>query len=164
MTTTRSLPLAAAFLALVLLGACAQEQAEPAAAPEPAATPEPVPTSLPRTPSPEGASVFFILPASGDTVPNPIRVEFGVVGMSIVAAGMNEAHSGHHHLLIDTDLPDMGLPIPADAHHVHFGDASTSTELTLAPGTHTLQLLLGDHLHIPHNPPIMSEPISITVE
>jgi hypothetical protein len=162
MTTTRSLPLAAVFLALVLLGACAQEQAEPAAASEPAA--EPVPTSLPRTPSPEGASVFFIIPADGDTVPNPIRVEFGVAGMSIVAAGMNEAHSGHHHLLIDTDPPDMGLPIPADAHHVHFGDASTSTELTLAPGTHTLRLLLGDHLHIPHNPPIMSEPISITVE
>ena len=164
MTTTRSLPLAAAFLVLVLLGACAQEQAEPAAAPEPAAASEPAPTSLPRTPSPEGASVFFVIPADGDTVPIPISVEFGVAGMSIVAAGMNEAHSGHHHLLIDTDPPDMGLPIPADAHHVHFGDASTSTELTLAPGTHTLRLLLGDHLHIPHNPPIMSEPISITVE
>ena len=95
---------------------------------------------------------------------NPIAIEFGIAGMSVVAAGMNDAHSGHHHLLIDTDPPDMGLPIPADAHHVHFGDASTSTELTLAPGTHTLRLLLGDHLHIPHNPPIMSEPISITVE
>ena len=85
-------------------------------------------------------------------------------GMSVVAAGVYEAHSGHHHLLVDTDPPEMGLPIPADANHIHFGDGSTSTELELAPGQHTLRLLLGDHLHIPHDPPIMSAPITITVE
>ncbi len=164
MTTTRSLPLAAAFLALVVLGGCAQEQAEPAAVPESSATPAPAAALLPRTSSPEGASVFFITPADGDTVPNPVTIEFGIAGMSVVAAGMNETHSGHHHLLVDTDPPDMGLPIPADANHIHFGDASTATEMTLAPGTHTLQLLLGDHLHIPHDPPIMSEPITITVK
>ena len=82
----------------------------------------------------------------------------------MVAAGVNEAHSGHHHLLVDTDLPDMGLPIPADTNHIHFGDASMSTELTLEPGEHTLRLLLGDHLHIPHDPPVMSDTITITVK
>ena len=120
--------------------------------------------AMPRTASPEGARVFFISPADGDTVSNPIAIEFGIEGMSVVAAGMNDAHSGHHHLLVDTGVPDVGLPIPADANHIHFGDASTATELTLAPGEHTLRLLLGDHLHIPHNPPVVSDPITITVE
>ena len=73
-------------------------------------------------------------------------------------------HSGHHHLLIDTDLPDPGLPIPKDDNHVHFGDGSTETEITLEPGEHTLQLMLGDHLHIPHDPPVTSEQITISVE
>ena len=82
----------------------------------------------------------------------------------IVKAGDKQPHSGHHHLLIDTDLPDPGLPVPADAHHVHFGDGSTTTEITLAAGEHTLQLLLGDHLHIPHDPPVVSNPITITVK
>ncbi|MDH3350755.1 MAG: DUF4399 domain-containing protein [Gammaproteobacteria bacterium] len=122
------------------------------------------PVSLPRTPSPAGARVFFITPGDGDTVPNPITLEFGIEGMSVVAAGISAAHSGHHHLLVDTDMPDLNLPIPADANHIHFGDASTSTELTLAPGPHTLRLLLADHLHIPHDPPVVSDPITITVQ
>lgn len=103
-------------------------------------------------------------PGDGDTVSSPVSIAFGLDGMSVVAAGVYEDHSGHHHLLVDTDPPDMGLPIPADANHIHFGDASTSTELTLEPGEHTLQLLLGDHLHIPHDPPIMSDTITITIE
>ncbi len=84
--------------------------------------------------------------------------------MDVVKAGNNQPNSGHHHLLIDTDLPDLGLPIPADEHHVHFGDGSTSTQITLPPGEHKLQMLLGDHLHIPHNPPLTSAQITITVE
>jgi hypothetical protein len=120
--------------------------------------------AMPRTASPEGARVFFISPADGDAVSSPIAIEFGIEGMSVVAAGVNDDHSGHHHLLVDTGVPDVGLPIPADAKHIHFGDASTATELTLAPGEHTLRLLLGDHLHIPHNPPVVSDPITITVE
>jgi len=122
------------------------------------------PMAMPRTASPEGARVFFISPADGDTVSNPIAIEFGIEGMSVVAAGVNEGHSGHHHLLVDTDVPDTGMPIPADANHIHFGDGSTATELTLAPGEHTLRLLLGDHLHIPHDPPVVSDPITIMVE
>lgn len=123
-----------------------------------------VPATLPRTASPEGASVFFITPADGDTVSNPINIEFGINGMDVVKAGVDQPNSGHHHLLIDTDLPELGAPIPADANHVHFGDGSTTTEITLPPGKHELFLLLGDHQHIPHDPPLVSNPITITVE
>jgi len=119
---------------------------------------------LERTPSPEGARVFFISPASGDVARNPLRIEFGIEGMSVVKAGDAQANSGHHHLLIDTDLPDLGTPVPADANHVHFGDGRSSTEITLEPGEHTLRLLLADYLHIPHDPPVFSDPITITVE
>ena len=85
--------------------------------------------------------------------------------MSVVTAGTDQMHSGHHHLIIDAELPEnLGMPIPADENYIHFGDASTSTEVTLEPGRHTLQLLLGDHLHIPHDPPVTSDVITITVE
>ena len=165
MRTRNYVPLAISAAAFLMLGACGQQDAEPVAAEEPAtdATMS-EPMTMPRTASPDGARVFFISPANGDTVSNPIAIEFGIEGMSVVAAGVNEDHSGHHHLLVDTDVPDTGLPIPADANHIHFGDASTATELTLAPGEHTLRLLLGDHLHIPHDPPVVSDPISIMVE
>ena len=151
----------ATALASLVLTACGQQEPETAATAE---MPAAEPVALPKTAAPEGARVFFITPADGDTVPNPVRVEFGIEGMSVVAAGVNEQHSGHHHLIIDAGLPDLGMPIPADANYIHFGDGSTFTELTLAPGVHTLQLLLGDHLHIPHDPPVMSETITITVE
>lgn len=170
MTTTRPFSIIAGISALLLVSACDSQDATPVTADEPTAEPaltsgEPQATALPpRTPAADDATVFFIAPADGDTVGNPVQIEFGLDGMNVVAAGVHEAHSGHHHLLVDTDPPDMGLPIPADENHIHFGDASTSTELTLEPGQHTLQLLLGDHLHIPHEPPIISDPITITVE
>lgn len=156
-----------ALLALAsLLAACTGDQSAP---PETAAVPEAAPVEqaaagLPRTASPDGARVFFISPSNGETVRNPVQVVFGIEGMTVVPAGDDMPHSGHHHLLIDTDLPDPGLPIPKDDRHVHFGDGSTETEITLEPGEHTLQLLLGDHLHIPHDPPVTSEPITIMVE
>ena len=157
--TFRILVLSATFL---ILAACGQKAADEPVASEPAAAAEPA--AMPRTASADGASVFFIMPADGVTVSNPISIEFGIAGMDVVKAGNNQPHSGHHHLLIDTGLPDLGLPVPADEHHVHFGDGSTSTEITLPPGDHTLQMLLGDHLHIPHNPPLVSEQITISVE
>ncbi len=167
--TLRILVLSATFL---ILAACGQEAAdEPAASPADTGTDSAIasetaaePAAMPRTASADGASVFFIMPADGATVSNPISIEFGIAGMDVVKAGDEQPHSGHHHLLIDTGLPDLGLPIPADEHHVHFGDGSTSTEITLPPGEHTLQMLLGDHLHIPHNPPLVSEQITISVE
>lgn len=170
MTSTRILPLAAT---LFLVSACGQQDAETVSAEEPseaaaaaeetaAAAEKP---TLPRSAAAEGARVFFITPADGDTVSNPVSIEFGIEGMGVVKAGVEEAHSGHHHLIIDADLPqNLGLPIPADENYIHFGDASTSTEVTLEPGQHTLQLLLGDHLHIPHDPPVTSDVITITVE
>ena len=119
---------------------------------------------LPRTQSPDGARVFFISPSDGDSVSNPVRIEFGIEGMTVVKAGEVQPQSGHHHLIVDAGLPELSLPIPASEQYIHFGDASTSTELTLAPGEHTLQLLLGDHLHIPHEPPVASAVITVTVE
>ena len=142
---------------------CSKETAEaPAVADQ--GVEAPAPAAMPRTPSPEGARVFFITPADGDTVSNPVQIEFGISGMSVVKAGDPTPESGHHHLIVDADLPDLGAPIPANEQYIHFGDGSTATEITLEPGQHTLRMLLGDHLHIPHDPPIMSEPITVTVE
>jgi hypothetical protein len=119
---------------------------------------------LARSSSPPGARVFFVTPADGDNLSNPVRVEFGIEGMTVARAGTQQPNSGHHHLLINTGLPNLAMPIPADENYRHFGDGSTSTEITLEPGRHTLRLLLGNHLHIPHDPPVTSEVITITVE
>lgn len=151
-----------ASLVLALLAACGGEPPEPSSAAVPVA--DPGPAVLERTVSVAGATVFFISPTDGETVSNPVKVVFGIEGMDVVAAGNDAPHSGHHHLLIDTGVPDLGQPIPKDGQHVHFGDGSTETEIMLEPGQHTLQMLLGDHLHIPHDPPLMSDPITIQVE
>lgn len=145
-----------------VLGACGDEPREAPAADETALADES--TVMPRTASPDGAAVFFVTPADGDIVSSPVVIEFGITGMAVAKAGEQQQDSGHHHLIIDTGLPDLDAPIPADKHYLHFGDASTSTELTLEPGQHTLQLLLGDHAHVPHEPPVLSDPIKITVE
>jgi len=122
---------------------------------------------LPRTPAPEGARVYIAAPADGEAVSNPVTVRFGLSGMGVAPAGINHSGTGHHHLLIDvTDdaLPPMDRPLPASDRVRHFGGGQTQITLELEPGEHTLQLLLGDHLHIPHDPPVMSQPITITVE
>jgi hypothetical protein len=117
-----------------------------------------------RTPSPTGAEAYIISPRNGATVHNPVRVQFGLKGMGIAPAGVKFDNTGHHHLLIDTDAPsDLSAPLPATDKIVHFGKGQTETTLTLTPGKHTLQLLLGDMNHIPHNPPVMSKKITITV-
>ena len=118
-----------------------------------------------RSPSAEDARIFFANIENGDTVSSPFNVEFGLEGMDVVPAGTEQEYSGHHHLIIDQDeLPALDMPIPADSLHVHFGKGQTSTELALSPGQHTLQIVLGNHLHIPHDPPVVSEKITITVE
>lgn len=169
--TRKTSALVTSTVTVFLLTACGGPEAE-APAEESPAKEAPVesapvvdePVGMPRSESLSGASVFFITPEDGATVSNPVKVEFGISGMSVVPAGVDEPHSGHHHLLIDTQLPPLDQPIPADANHIHFGDGSTSTEITLDPGDHTLLLLLGDHLHVPHDPPVTSATISITVE
>jgi len=119
---------------------------------------------LPRTPAPKDAELYIITPADGETVKSPVTVRFGLRGMGIAPAGIAMDNTGHHHLLVDADPPPSNLPIPADANHVHFGKGQTEATLTLAPGRHRLQLLLADHLHIPHDPPVVSKPITITVQ
>ncbi len=119
---------------------------------------------LVRTPAPDGAEVYFIAPADGATVTSPVRVVFGLRGMGVAPAGVERAATGHHHLLIDTDPPPLDRPIPADDKHRHFGGGQTEAEIELTPGEHTLQLIMGNHLHVPHDPAICSERITITVE
>lgn len=120
---------------------------------------------LPRTPSPAGAEEYIIAPANGATVAGPeVRVQFGLKGMGVAPAGTAAENTGHHHLLIDTGLPALDQPIPADAQHVHFGKGQTETTITLSPGKHTLQLLLGDANHIPHLPAVFSKVVTITVK
>ena len=118
-----------------------------------------------QTPAPAGAKAYIIAPADGATVSSPVKIEFGLEGMGVAPAGVERASTGHHHLLVDAKtLPDMDKPVPADKNHIHFGGGQTETTLELEPGTHTLQLLLGDHFHIPHNPAVKSEIVTITVE
>jgi uncharacterized protein DUF4399 len=119
---------------------------------------------LPRTKAPADVQLYIISPKDGETVTSPVTVRFGLRGMGIAPAGVSFEGTGHHHLLIDAELPALDRPIPADANHVHFGKGQTEAVITLAPGRHRLQLLLADHLHIPHDPPVTSEPITITVQ
>ena len=117
------------------------------------------------TPSAPGAKVFFVDLKNGDTVASPFAVRFGISGMTLAPAGTEQPNTGHHHLLIDAKLEGEGLklPIPADANHLHFGKGQTEATVTLPPGKHTLQLVLGDWSHVPHDPPVMSEIITVTV-
>jgi hypothetical protein len=119
---------------------------------------------LARTPSPPGAEAYFISPKDGETASGPVTVKFGLKGMGVAPAGVAFENTGHHHLIIDSELPPLDKPIPADARHVHFGKGQTETTVTLAPGKHTLQLLLGDQLHVPHEPAVKSKKITITVK
>ncbi len=111
------------------------------------------------------ASAYIISPVDGATVSSPVKVTFGLSGMGVAPAGTVKKNTGHHHILIDTDtLPDLTQPLPATDKIKHFGGGQTETVLELAPGTHTLQLVLGNHAHIPHSTPVMSEKITITVK
>lgn len=150
----RKLIVAALILAAPLaapLAAHAQTPAAPAAA-------------AARTPSPPGAEVYIVSPKNGARVASPVLVQFGLKGMGVAPAGVKFENTGHHHLLIDTDAPaDMSAPLPATDNIRHFGKGQTETSLTLTPGKHTLQLLLADQSHIPHDPPVISKKITITV-
>lgn len=120
---------------------------------------------LPRSPSPERAEVYIISPMDGETVSSPVLVQFGLKGMGIAPAGIDLPDTGHHHLLIDADgLASETTPMPMSDQLMHFGKGQTEVELELEPGTHTLQLVLGDYLHIPHDPIVASETITITVK
>jgi hypothetical protein len=122
--------------------------------------------ALGETAAPPNAAVYIISPKDGDTVTGPFKVQFGLSGMGVAPAGVDKPNTGHHHLIIDTALTpeELKAPIASDAKHVHFGGGQTETMVTLAPGQHTLQLVLGDWTHVPFSPPIMSPVISVTVK
>jgi len=119
-----------------------------------------------QTAAPAGAKVYFINLHDGETVSSPVRIQFGLTGMGVAPAGVEKEGTGHHHLLIDTTLSAEELKgaIPKDDKHLHFGGGQTETSLTLTPGKHTLQLVLGDWSHVPFDPPIVSPVITITVK
>lgn len=117
------------------------------------------------SPAPKNAYLYIGWPNDGEMVhKSNFRVWFGLRKMGVAPAGVEKSKTGHHHLIIDAPLPPMDEEIPSDKNHLHFGKGQTETRVTLAPGTHTLQLLLGDHNHVPHNPPVMSRKITITVK
>ena len=117
------------------------------------------------SPAADNAEVFILSPKHNQVVSSPLTVEFGAANISIAPAGDHQPNSGHHHLLIDIkELPDLSMPLPATDQIVHFGKGQTQTVIELAPGAHTLQLLLGNYLHIPHTEPVISETIRVIVE
>ena len=122
--------------------------------------------ALSETAAPPGASVYIISPKDGDTVSSPFKVQFGLTGMGIAPAGVEKPKTGHHHLIIDATLSaeELKQPIAADAKHVHFGGGQTEAIVTLPPGQHTLQLVLGHWSHVPFDPPIMSPVVTVTVK
>jgi len=120
--------------------------------------------ALALTPSPKGAQEYFIEPADGAEIEGPVKIIFGLSGMGVAPAGTDKPNTGHHHLLIDTKLEDFTSSIPKDDKHRHFGGGQTETVIKLAPGKHTLQLILGDKDHIPFSPPVKSKIITIFVK
>ncbi len=115
------------------------------------------------SPSPDGARVYIISPANGEIVGNSVTVKFGLQGMGVSPSGIERDGAGHHHLLIDgQQLPTLDQPLGNEV--IHFGGGQTETTIELPAGEHTLQLILGNHAHVPHNPPVISEEITITVK
>ena len=146
---------------LTLFG-CGQEAREPAAEPPTAAQPAPAAATA-RTASPPGAMVYIISPADGAEVRSPVTIVFGLKGAGVAPAGVDLPNTGHHHLIVDGELASMNAPIPADAQHIHFGLGQTETAVQLSPGEHVLRLALGDRLHLPHEPPLLSRPVTVRV-
>ncbi|KVO49926.1 DUF4399 domain-containing protein [Burkholderia stagnalis] len=118
-----------------------------------------------RSPSPPGAEAYIIWPSDGATITGgKFWVRMGLRNMGICPKGIERPNVGHHHLLIDADLPPLDQPIPSDRNHLHYGAGQTEARIELPPGQHTLQLLMGDHDHVPHDPPVYSKKITITVK
>ncbi|MEK0084122.1 DUF4399 domain-containing protein [Benzoatithermus flavus] len=115
------------------------------------------------TPASKDAYLYIGWPIDGEVVKSPFKVWFGLRNMGVAPAGVDKPNTGHHHLLIDTDLPPLDEEIPNNRNHLHFGNGQTETVLELPPGRHTLQLLLGDKDHVPFDPPVVSRRITITV-
>jgi len=145
-------------LATGLMGCLGTEKSKKAAASD-------APPKIEIQPAPKGAKAYFITPKNGDTVGKAFTVRFGLKGMGIAPAGFNVPETGHHHLIIDDKkLPQAGVPMPPTDNLKHFGKGQSETQLTLSPGKHTLRIVVGDWLHVMHDPPVASELITITVK
>lgn len=114
--------------------------------------------------APEEAQAYIVEPVDGAILPETFTVKFGLSGMDLAPAGVEKENTGHHHLLIDQPEFALDTSLPSTEQIRHFGKAQTETELTLSPGEHTLQLILGNYAHVPHDNPVVSEPIEIIVE
>lgn len=127
-----------------------------------------MPVQAGSTPAPKEAYLYIGWPNNEEVIStgggNPFRIWFGLRYMGVAPAGIDVPNTGHHHLLVDTPVPPLDEPIPADENHIHFGAGQTQAELTLPPGRHTLQLIMGDHAHVPHDPPVISRQITITIQ
>ena len=141
------------------------EPAEQGSHAHPAPAPEPAPPRTgQRMSAPPDAYVYIGWPQDGQVIYGTrFKVWFGTRNFGVAPAGVTKANTGHHHLLIDTPLPPLDQEIPNNRNHLHFGLGQTETMIELPPGTHTLQLLMGDQDHVPHDPPVMSKRITITV-
>jgi hypothetical protein len=148
--------------AVAAIGVAAAAESQQPAAPKPGASES---IQLPKTKSVEGTTVYFISPKDGDTVDSTFTVRFGLKGMGVAPAGIQAPNTGHHHLLIDAaNAPDPNAALPVTDNIRHFGAGQTEAEIKLPPGKHTLQLVFADYLHIPHDKPVMSEKITVTVK
>ena len=118
-----------------------------------------------RSESPIGAKVYIISPTSGQSLVSPFKVKFGLNGMGVAPAGVEYPDTGHHHLIVNKEIREFNKPLPSgESGIIHFGGGQTETILDLEPGTYDLYLILGDHDHVPHNSPVISEKVKITVE
>ena len=152
------------LLPATLALACSGSSKAPSSPPSIIATSQPE-SKLARAKSSPGAKVFFVDLKDGDTLTNPVTLKFGVEGIELAPAGEVKDNSGHHHLLIDIDpLPPMDAPLPSTQRIQHFGKAQNETTQEIPPGPHTLQLLFAGGNHVPHDPPVMSSKINITVK
>lgn len=116
-----------------------------------------------QTMAPEGADVYFISPQDGQEIEGQVQVVIGLTGMGVAPALVDWPNTGHHHILVNSEAPPSGMPIPKDEQHIHLGGGQTETQINLPAGEHTLQLVLGDHNHAPHLSPVLSKPIKIRV-
>ena len=119
----------------------------------------------PRMERPPGASSYIISPSNGEVVSSPFTVKFGLQGMGVAPAGIDYPDTGHHHLAINRAVTNFDEPLASgEPDLLHFGGGQTEASVTLEPGEYTLQMVLGDQDHVPHDPPVMSAKITITVK
>jgi hypothetical protein len=164
MPATRRFTLLGLTAALAPAAARGQGHAPDTAAPAPAADAGGADAPRARSAAPPDAYVYIGWPQDGQVITGTrFKVWFGTRNFGVAPAGVTKTNTGHHHLIVDAPLPPMDRPIPNDRNHLHFGLGQTETVLDLPPGKHTLQLLMGDAEHVPHDPPVMSKRITVTV-